>query len=442
MSLNYEQFCEFLKRAKYLYQDILDYESNEIFSNFYYQRSIHYKNPQIIQILTNEDEFERNAVHIMITLIRNYLRNKNDNKRDYNALKSFAKLSELIANTSNHNLSQKILSDYRRTVPSSEGKVREVTQLLEYLFDEENKREDQLIWKIINAKSKIYYGIDFDQTEDFLEAQEILKDLEMIFSNILDHQKSMEIFVKDDEKKEKNKKRFQLYEEFIQDMDQWQHIATLRIHADALQRVVGGQMSIDDYYPFKPKYIKGFTIAGVARISEKALSNLSRPMNGEEPEIKPIDVSDKNEKLYDYKEALDWLELDKRKKKFKLYESIDIYENFTHDLILPITNKDSLKKFIDVSNDFLFLKSKMRWKLKSDFDLSKLRSTLNIERLEWLGTEGKSIEEITNTDNPYHHSPRSKDPLVHLKWDFEQGRIEREKLDEIFPLRELINDLN
>ena len=104
MNLNYEQFCEILKRAEYLYQDILDYESNEIFSNFYYQRSIHYRSPQIIQILTNEAEFEGNAVHIMITLIRNYLRNKNDNKRDYDALKSFAKLSELIAYTTDFNL--------------------------------------------------------------------------------------------------------------------------------------------------------------------------------------------------------------------------------------------------------------------------------------------------------------------------------------------------
>mgnify|MGYP001441750079 CR=1 FL=1 len=108
-------------------------------------------------------------------------------------------------------------------------------------------------------------------------------------------------------------------------MDQWQHIATLRLHQEGLQMVDRGELHPDNF----PPYIKGDTIAGVARISEKALSNLSRPMNGKEPEIKPIAVSDKNEKLYDYKEALDWLEHDKRKKKF-ICKWVSRSNNFNH----------------------------------------------------------------------------------------------------------------
>jgi len=85
--------------------------------------------------------------------------------------------------------------------------------------------------------------------------------------------------------------------------------------------------------------------------------------------------------------------------------------------------KDDLQAFIQKAEEKF--KSKEVYALKANFNLDRLSAPLNRKILEWLGIDGRSIEEILKPNNPYHDSPRSKNPKVHLKWDMEHGRVEK-----------------
>ena len=87
--------------------------------------------------------------------------------------------------------------------------------------------------------------------------------------------------------------------------------------------------------------------------------------------------------------------------------------------------------------------------LKPSINLDALRGgsqtgTLNRDRLKWLGLKGKSLETITNTDNPYKHHPDHPDPLRHLEWDLSQDRIivnpKRERIFGSIPGYEIGSD--
>ena len=66
--------------------------------------------------------------------------------------------------------------------------------------------------------------------------------------------------------------------------------------------------------------------------------------------------------------------------------------------------------------------------LNPSFDLDSIKpgsktGDLNKTRLEWLGLEGKRLDTITTTQNPYKEHPQIPTPLTHLGWDLRKGRI-------------------
>ena len=66
--------------------------------------------------------------------------------------------------------------------------------------------------------------------------------------------------------------------------------------------------------------------------------------------------------------------------------------------------------------------------LNPSFDLDSIRpgtvtGDLNKRRLEWLGLEGKSVDTIKSTQNPYLEHPQTPTPLTHLGWDKKRKRI-------------------
>ena len=66
-----------------------------------------------------------------------------------------------------------------------------------------------------------------------------------------------------------------------------------------------------------------------------------------------------------------------------------------------------------------------RYKLDPKFDVSRLSAKHNIDRLMWLGAEGKTYQEIIALDSKYRTHPDSskQNPISNLKWDINQGRV-------------------
>ena len=66
-----------------------------------------------------------------------------------------------------------------------------------------------------------------------------------------------------------------------------------------------------------------------------------------------------------------------------------------------------------------------RYKLDPKFDVSRLSAKHNIDRLNWLGAEGKTYHEIIGPNSKYrvHPDPAKQNPLSNLKWDINQGRV-------------------
>ena len=66
-----------------------------------------------------------------------------------------------------------------------------------------------------------------------------------------------------------------------------------------------------------------------------------------------------------------------------------------------------------------------RYKLDPKFDVSRLSAKHNIDRLNWLGPEGKTYHEIIGPNSKYriHPDPAKQNPLTNLKWDLNQGRV-------------------
>jgi len=66
-----------------------------------------------------------------------------------------------------------------------------------------------------------------------------------------------------------------------------------------------------------------------------------------------------------------------------------------------------------------------RYKLDPKFDVSRLSAKHNIDRLNWLGSEGKTYHEIIGPNSKYriHPDPAKQNPLTNLKWDINQGRV-------------------
>lgn len=69
----------------------------------------------------------------------------------------------------------------------------------------------------------------------------------------------------------------------------------------------------------------------------------------------------------------------------------------------------------------------VRYKLNPAFDISRLSAKHNIDRLKWLGDEGKTLDEILSHNSKYRvhpdPDPRKQDPTANLQWDIDQGRV-------------------
>lgn len=98
----------------------------------------------------------------------------------------------------------------------------------------------------------------------------------------------------------------------------------------------------------------------------------------------------------------------------------DIVKKF-EDLYLELTTKEikhtsSVKSLLDV-----------RYKLNPAFNLSRLSAKHNIDRLKWLGDEGKTLEEILSLKSKYRvhpdPDPHKQNPSANLQWDIDQGRV-------------------
>lgn len=167
------------------------------------------------------------------------------------------------------------------------------------------------------------------------------------------------------------------------------------------------------------------TVDGGISISANMIKNLAKLKDiktvTNAKELKKYKRADQRKKRLEHRhqyhvdDALEWLQAGVRHNPFIFYEII-------HDLYLP-SNKEDLRTFIQKAEKIL--KPKEIYALKSNFNLDRLTAPLNRKRLEWLGINGKSIEEILRPNNPYHDSPRSKNPMVHLNWDMEHGRVEK-----------------
>lgn len=96
----------------------------------------------------------------------------------------------------------------------------------------------------------------------------------------------------------------------------------------------------------------------------------------------------------------------------------DIVEKFKK-LYLELTQQN-LKNPMDQSH-----LSAYRFKLDPKFDVSRLSAKHNIDRLMWLGAEGKTYQEIIALDSKYRTHPDSskQNPISNLKWDINQGRV-------------------
>ena len=96
----------------------------------------------------------------------------------------------------------------------------------------------------------------------------------------------------------------------------------------------------------------------------------------------------------------------------------DIVEKFKK-LYLELT-QNNIKQPIQQSH-----LSNYRYKLDPKFDVSRLSAKHNIDRLNWLGAEGKTYHEIIGPNSKYrvHPDPAKQNPLSNLKWDINQGRV-------------------
>ena len=96
----------------------------------------------------------------------------------------------------------------------------------------------------------------------------------------------------------------------------------------------------------------------------------------------------------------------------------DIVEKFKK-LYLELTQQN-IKKRIEQSH-----LSNYRYKLDPKFDVSRLTAKHNIDRLMWLGVDGKTYHEVIAPNSKYriHPDPAKQNPLTNLKWDINQGRV-------------------
>ncbi|MFL2718798.1 MAG: hypothetical protein ACJ0FQ_05415 [Gammaproteobacteria bacterium] len=101
----------------------------------------------------------------------------------------------------------------------------------------------------------------------------------------------------------------------------------------------------------------------------------------------------------------------------------------------PESDSDIVRKFKDLYLELLEHRSKdsskaqnfsqRLYKLNPRFNISRLSAKHNIDRLVWLGSEGKTHSEILSSNSMYrvHPDPAKQNPLLNLKWDIEQGRV-------------------
>ena len=96
----------------------------------------------------------------------------------------------------------------------------------------------------------------------------------------------------------------------------------------------------------------------------------------------------------------------------------DIVEKFKK-LYLELT-QNNIKQPIQQNHLSNYL-----YKLDPKFDVSRLTAKHNIDRLNWLGAEGKTYHEIIGPNSKYriHPDPAKQNPLSNLKWDMNQGRV-------------------
>ena len=102
---------------------------------------------------------------------------------------------------------------------------------------------------------------------------------------------------------------------------------------------------------------------------------------------------------------------------------------------VPESDSDIVEKFKDLYFELLEQKSKDSFKSKSfdqqsyklnpRFNISRLSAKHNIDRLIWLGSEGRTHDEILSSESMYrvHPDPAKQNPLSNLKWDIDQGRV-------------------
>tara|TARA_B100000575_G_scaffold39841_1_gene27351 strand:- start:216 stop:1313 length:1098 start_codon:yes stop_codon:yes gene_type:complete len=111
-------------------------------------------------------------------------------------------------------------------------------------------------------------------------------------------------------------------------------------------------------------------------------------------------------------------------KKNKFSKPIHQDSEWSIENSMPDISPQTAEKFWDYFNGGgVKIRTETKYKINPNYELRRIRSNINLERLKWLGTEGKTMDEIINSRNPYHDHPTIKSPLTHLNWDIKQRRV-------------------
>lgn len=385
-------FYEILQRAKLILEEIKYLEQKEFLKNILAVVTL----PKNINFLVGTDDEEANYIFKALAY---YQDNKADNDimEHKNATTWFSAVTHLL------NIYEFMEYKFRRTKGMFDLSVKPIfdyssNHAISANEEIKNRLTKNIIMTIVYAK----YGIVMHDlpSQDLYEAQDDLFQIVKLLETSIktDKDSKSDIFFNE---------KYKLYKEEIIELNEYLKylisICDLRIF-----------INIKKEYPYS---LSAELLMELAKLKDKKTIT-----NTKELKKHYVDYGGKQNQLrYDVDEGLDWLKNDSRHNPFIFYKNLPHYDSEL-DYKLP-SNKEDLQAFIQKAEERL--KSKEVYALKANFNLDRLSAPLNRKRLEWLGIDGRSIEEILKPNNPYHDSPRSKNPIVHLKWDVEHGRVEK-----------------
>ena len=126
-----------------------------------------------------------------------------------------------------------------------------------------------------------------------------------------------------------------------------------------------------------------------------------------DPEVHAIVTSRLNDSSFKMKETLEPTEAE------IVTQFKNLYDQLTNTEQSVLKNKSVMTKNIHSPDDFFLLDPR--------FDLSRLRAPHNINRLIWLGAQGKTYQEILSPGSPYYLPDDA--PITNLHWDIREGRV-------------------